>query len=734
MATHGDYYNPSDKVVYDGDLAKASDLNAINGDVDSGFTQVANDLDTLETKVDTNQGTAEKWAIDPQGTNPDPLQLTEYSSKANAEESKAWASGVGGVDTEADGSTTITRSAKEYNEDAAANVVLTNADVVSTSADVLLTNADVVSTGNDVVSTNADVVLTGADVVTTGNNVIAAEAAEDGAVIAQGLAEDAQAAAEAVVLVTVAKTSDTGSAVMPSGSTAERDVAPLKGYQRFNEDLLLTETYTGTEWIQGGGGGGLDWTSPVQTADFTAEAGKGYAIDTSGGVVIMTLPPGVDGEQVGYKDEMGTFGTFHLGITPDGTEPIEGVNTTWIADSRGAYGTLVYKPTTQGWLVISASAQNPVINKPYIQVQHVLPSGTGGGSVVLGDNVRQFNQVRSNDISGATLVGSEVTLPAGEYYIDCWMDCMRVGVSRCYIKDSSDNILLTGSGGFTLDLSGVSSTFSVTGKIVLTTSTAISLVLNVDFVQTNNFAQGYSTQNGEEDVFADLRAWKLDSDIKTYTVVHQPVNQPVVGAETTGGIYGGELVYVDADTVDVNPVSCMDDGTTQALAIAGTTTVNMVGNTINTIYNFFVVRYNTDTYGIEYDTDVNGANLSGTVTHKRWIGFVLTDASGDIYDFLQSGSKYAFNENVTIYTGVPSGGATVSISSFLPQGRYDSFNIYHTTTAGLYIRTKYYSGGNELSYCGNDYSEKTQIIGSDSFYILGTGNINQKILDVILKR
>jgi hypothetical protein len=49
----------------------------------------------------------------------------------------------------------------------AANVVSTGNDVTTTNADVLLTAANVVSTNADVVSTNADVVSTNADVVST---------------------------------------------------------------------------------------------------------------------------------------------------------------------------------------------------------------------------------------------------------------------------------------------------------------------------------------------------------------------------------------------------------------------------------------------------------------------------------------------------------------------------------------------------------------------------------------
>ncbi len=56
------------------------------------------------------------------------------------------------------------------------DVVSTNGDVVSTGLDVGITNADVVSTNADVVSTNSDVITTNADVLTTNGDVISTNA------------------------------------------------------------------------------------------------------------------------------------------------------------------------------------------------------------------------------------------------------------------------------------------------------------------------------------------------------------------------------------------------------------------------------------------------------------------------------------------------------------------------------------------------------------------------------
>lgn len=45
-------------------------------------------------------------------------------------------------------------------------------------------------------------------------------------------------------------TSATGSAKLPSGTTAQRDGSPAVGYTRFNSTLGCNETWNGTEWVQ----------------------------------------------------------------------------------------------------------------------------------------------------------------------------------------------------------------------------------------------------------------------------------------------------------------------------------------------------------------------------------------------------------------------------------------------------------------------------------------------------
>ena len=60
----------------------------------------------------------------------------------------------------------------------------------------------------------------------------------------------------AIIGEKVSKTADTGSAVVPSGTEAQRDGSPSAGYFRFNSDTSSFEGYNGAEWGAIGGGGG----------------------------------------------------------------------------------------------------------------------------------------------------------------------------------------------------------------------------------------------------------------------------------------------------------------------------------------------------------------------------------------------------------------------------------------------------------------------------------------------
>ena len=94
-------------------------------------------------------------------------------------------------------------------------------------------------------------------------------------------ATDVQAAIDELDTEKTPRTSTTGSAVLPSGTTAQRDGSPAAGYIRFNGTLTQFEGYNGTTWGSIGGGatgGGSDEVfvenDQVVTTDYTITSGK----------------------------------------------------------------------------------------------------------------------------------------------------------------------------------------------------------------------------------------------------------------------------------------------------------------------------------------------------------------------------------------------------------------------------------------------------------------------------
>lgn len=108
-----------------------------------------------------------------------------------------------------------------------------------------------------------------------------------GAVDAAGartaLAVYAKTEVDAALAAKVAQTSQVASAVLPSGTTAQRDLVGVKGYLRYNSELDTFEGFGASGWggIGGTGGGSTGGISGAfvensQTviADYTITAGK----------------------------------------------------------------------------------------------------------------------------------------------------------------------------------------------------------------------------------------------------------------------------------------------------------------------------------------------------------------------------------------------------------------------------------------------------------------------------
>jgi hypothetical protein len=136
-----------------------------------------------------------------------------------------------------------------------------------------------------------------------------------------------------------------------------------------------------------GATGSASWTTTVKTnsdSGFTAVAGEGYFVDTTGGAVTVNLPAGTAGAVVAIKDYAGTFATNNCTIDANGSDKIGGYTNDSILATDGIAVTLIFIDSTQGWLVTDDGLQSSADNNPFIQA-------TGGTETTCGnDKIHTF--------------------------------------------------------------------------------------------------------------------------------------------------------------------------------------------------------------------------------------------------------------------------------------------------------------------------------------------------------
>jgi len=127
-----------------------------------------------------------------------------------------------------------------------------------------------------------------------------------------------------------------------------------------------------------GFGDSLEWqTSDIKTSTFTAVAGKGYFVNTTGGAITVNLPAGSAGAQIGLLDYAGTWDTNTCTVSADGSEKIQGsTDDAFFSRDREALQ-IIYVDSTQGWVITSVADQKGS--------QALYISASGGTETTSGD-------------------------------------------------------------------------------------------------------------------------------------------------------------------------------------------------------------------------------------------------------------------------------------------------------------------------------------------------------------
>jgi len=115
-----------------------------------------------------------------------------------------------------------------------------------------------------------------------------------------------------------------------------------------------------------GATGAASWETTVKTSTFTAVAGVGYFVNTTGGVVSVNLPAGTAGAVVAIKDYAKTFDTNACTLVQNGSDKIGSSTTNAVLSTEGIAVTLVFVDSTQGWLVTDDGNQSAAATASYI--------------------------------------------------------------------------------------------------------------------------------------------------------------------------------------------------------------------------------------------------------------------------------------------------------------------------------------------------------------------------------
>ena len=170
------------------------------------------------------------------------------------------------------------------------------------------------------------------------------------------------------------------------------------------------------------GVGGTDWSSAVKSSNFTAEANKGYYLNTSGGVITVTLPTSglQTGQIVSLVDVTATADTNKILINPNGNKLNGAAFDLEITSERSGLQ-LTYSGSTYGWIATETANEtstqillvtNPVITSFANSVGEQYFQADGNTITITGRNFKSDATVRFTDASGSTYdaTGSDITV------------------------------------------------------------------------------------------------------------------------------------------------------------------------------------------------------------------------------------------------------------------------------------------------------------------------------------
>ncbi len=165
----------------------------------------------------------------------------------------------------------------------------------------------------------------------------------------------------------------------------------------------------------------IAWQSAVKTANFTAVAGEGYFVNTSGGAFEIDLPtsPSV-GDEIEFVDFSRSFATNNLTLD-QGSNKFQSVVASTkkvVLSTDGQNIKIVYSGSTQGWIPTTDDDVEYFTTPAYSVDFLVVAGGAGGGRPVGGGGGAggYRNSFGSEDSGGGNSSETALTFSPGVVY------------------------------------------------------------------------------------------------------------------------------------------------------------------------------------------------------------------------------------------------------------------------------------------------------------------------------
>lgn len=159
--------------------------------------------------------------------------------------------------------------------------------------------------------------------------------------------------------------------------------------------------------------GTVDWCTTAKTSPFTAATGKGYFVNTCGGVVTVTLPgSSTAGDIVSIADYKSTWQTNNVTLCRN-SQKINGGTNNAVLSTEGQSITLVYVDGTQGWKNTMDSTSNVTGEPAYVTASGGTESTSGDYKIHKFTSDGNFVVSAAGTPSGSTKVSYMVVAGGG---------------------------------------------------------------------------------------------------------------------------------------------------------------------------------------------------------------------------------------------------------------------------------------------------------------------------------